>query len=151
MVNQKNAPYTLKTKANKFSSYIMRNLYLGQRNLILYIVIGGTGASLDFLIFSSLSLFFEHKLYILYHLLAYIAGTTISFILNAKYNFKKSDNLNRRLKNFYLIATIGLAFSTISLVFFISVLEINQIISKLLSLFIVFLIQFNLNKKITFA
>jgi len=129
----------------------MQNLYIKYRNMILYLLIGGTGASLDFLIFSSLSWFFESKLYIVYHLLGYFSGTTVSFVLNAKYNFKKFNRLSKRIRSFYLIALLGLIFSTVFLFILITVFEINQIFSKFLSIFFVFLIQFTLNRKITFS
>lgn len=73
-----------------------------------------------------------------------------NFILNSYFTFNVTDNKLKRFISFYFIALVGMAISTGFLALFIDVLKLDSIISKLISIFIVALIQYFFNKKLTF-
>lgn len=83
-----------------------------------------------------------------------IASSTLAvihnFILNSYFTFKVTDKKLKRFASFYLIALIGMGFSTLLLAFFIDGLNIDSMISKLISVFVVAVFQYFLNKKLTF-
>ena len=73
-----------------------------------------------------------------------------NFILNSYFTFRVTDKKLKRFLSFYLIALVGMAISTGLLALFIDVFKLDTMISKLISIFIVALIQYFFNKKLTF-
>ena len=128
---------------------IMPTLYYRFRNLILYGIIGSFSAGIDFVVFYELT-----NIIGIYYLVANIfsvtIGITISFILNKKYNFKVRDKVFKRYLIFISIGLGGLLLSSSLLYFFVDIFTLDKIISKILSIVLVVLIQFLLNKSITF-
>ncbi|MDF9407897.1 GtrA family protein [Pelotomaculum isophthalicicum JI] len=78
-------------------------------------------------------------------------GITLSFILNTFINFKKTDKLIKRAASFYFVGYIGLLLSMIILCIGIKIININDMVVKIVSVFIVALFQFILNKLVTFG
>lgn len=128
---------------------IFLNLYYKFRNLILYGVIGGFSAGIDFVVFYSLTNILG-VYYLVANIFSVTIGITISFILNKKYNFKVKDRVLKRFLIFISIGFGGLLLSSTLLYFFVDILILDKIISKILSIVLVVLIQFILNKFITF-
>ncbi len=77
-------------------------------------------------------------------------GITNNFILNAILNFKVKDKMFIRFLRFYSIGLIGLIISSGLLYFLIDVFRMIEIISKGCTIFVVVILQYNLNKRITF-
>lgn len=125
------------------------SLYNQFRDLILYGVIGTLCAGLDFFIFSVLESSFG-VFYIYANILSVGVGISTSFFLNRKYNFKVNDRVFNRFAFFLAIGLSGLFISSWLLYFFIDVITLDKIISKLLSIIFVVILQFLLNKFITF-
>lgn len=73
-------------------------------------------------------------------------GITISFLLNAKFNFKISNNYLRSFAKFYMVGTLGIAISNLILFLLHGQLQISSITSKAVAILIVTLIQYYLNK-----
>ena len=73
-----------------------------------------------------------------------------SFSLNALYNFKKTNHLIIRFISFLFVAVFGYFAGIFIILLSINFLELNGLISKVVSLPIVFLLQFFLNSKISF-
>jgi putative flippase GtrA len=119
------------------------------RNLILYGIIGTFSAGIDFLIFYTLTTVWE-VYYLVANTISVSIGITISFILNRKYNFKVEDNVFIRFLIFISVGFGGLILSSVLLYIFIGILALDKIISKFLSIVFVVLIQFLINKFITF-
>lgn len=95
------------------------------RNLLLYVCIGICGASLDFGIFTLLN----HGLDLHYQLancISVTAGILLSFTLNSRFNFKKTDHLLKRFFSFYCVGLIGMGISAFILYFFIGLASIHQ-------------------------
>ncbi len=131
------------------SKQIFLTLYFRFRNLILYGIIGGFSACIDFLIFYTLSNILDFY-YVVANIISVTIGISISFILNKSYNFKVKDKVLKRFIIFFSIGFGGLLLSTALLYLFIDFLSLDKIISKILSIILVVLIQFVLNKFITF-
>jgi putative flippase GtrA len=77
-------------------------------------------------------------------------GIFTSFILNRQLNFKVKNKTALRFLSFYTIGLIGLGISELMLYLMVTVGEMNELICKLISIVVVALIQFLLNKYITF-
>jgi putative flippase GtrA len=79
-----------------------------------------------------------------------LGGISTSFILNRNYNFKVKDNTRRRFTIFLTVGLCGLMLSNLILYICIDILEMNKIVSKLLSIVLVVFFQFLVNKYFTF-
>ena len=128
---------------------LITSLYSKFRNLILYGIIGCCTASLDFLIFTGLTQFTSIH-YIIANVISCSTGILCSFLLNRKYNFKVTDHTMRRMVVFFSVGIFGLFLSSVILHFCIDDLHWGELISKLTSIVIVVIIQFFLNKYISF-
>lgn len=128
---------------------IFFSIYYRFRNLILYGIIGSFSAGVDFLIFYALTTIGD-VFYLVANIISVTIGITISFILNKNFNFKVKDKVFKRFLIFISVGFSGLLLSSAFLYFFIDILIIDKIISKFLSIVFVVLIQFFVNKLITF-
>jgi len=127
---------------------LIKSLYLKYRQLFLYGIIGSISAGLDFCVYSFLC--FEKLEYLLANVVGVHFGMICSFVLNRHYNFKVKDKTKIRFFSFYIVALIGLSLSSLLLYILISCNNFNRIYSKLITIFIVAILQFLLNKFITF-
>lgn len=87
-------------------------------------------------------------------LISNIIGQTLAvinnFILNSYFTFKVTDNKLKRFFSFGSVAIIGMVISSMLLTLFIGVLNIDDMIAKVIAIFIVAAIQFAINKFFTF-
>jgi len=127
----------------------LKELLIRQRNLILYGIFGSISASLDFVTYYLLT-----ELCGIYYLtsnvMSVFVGIITSFLLNRAYNFKVEDKVVKRFLMFITIGITGLAVSSGILYVLIDKLLLNTLLSKVLSIGLVVIIQFVLNKYITF-
>jgi putative flippase GtrA len=129
----------------KYTIFILVKKY---QQLLLYGIIGGISAGLDFIIYTALchlSIYF-----LIANIISIHCGIFCSFILNKQYNFKIKDKPIIRFFSFYVVGLSGLGISTLMLYCMIIMAEWNEIISKLSTIIFVALIQFTINKLITF-
>lgn len=77
-------------------------------------------------------------------------GTFASFFLNRQFNFKVKDKTLLRFISFYIVGLIGLAISSGLLVVLVEKMKLNELVSKAFTIIAVALIQFILNKYISF-
>jgi len=117
--------------------------------VFLYGVIGGCSALLDLLIFTALFKGLSWNEFVV-NIISVHAGIALSFTLNRKYNFKKTDKVPFRATAFYLTGLFGLALSE-GLLFLGGVLNIQTLITKIGSVFIVAAVQFIINKFVAFG
>lgn len=125
------------------------NLFLKFKTLILYGIIGVISAGLDFVVYLLLS----NCLYINYliaNVISVHCGIVCSFILNRQFNFKIKNKFLIRFFTFYGIGLLGLTLSFGFLYLLVDIADINKNTAKLLTIIIVALVQFILNKTITF-
>ena len=119
------------------------------RNLILYGIIGGFCAALDFGVYSALC-YFDIMPYLLANIISIHVGIFTSFILNRSINFKVKDKTTQRFLSFYAVGLTGLCISELMLYLMVTLGGMNELLCKLISIVVVALIQFVLNKYITF-
>jgi len=112
-------------------------------------VMGLTAASLDTITYYLLTRSTHLNEY-LANFIGINIGISVSFYLNAFYNFKKTDKLKARAAKFFLVGYVGLLLSMIILYLGTRVLIINDIYVKVGSIFVVAAFQFVLNKLFTF-
>jgi putative flippase GtrA len=119
------------------------------RQLVLYGIIGLSGATIDIAFY-----------YIFYHFLkippvvaSYLSvsmGIVNNFILNTRYNFKVRDHMLRRFGHFYAIGVGGAILSSALIYLFFNIMGLPPFISKVLTIVPVVLLQYFLNKRISF-
>jgi len=125
----------------------IRELFNNYRNIILYGLIGGFCAALDFGIFSLLSLIIPYQLS---NIISVHCGIICSFFLNRSINFKVKDSVGIRFVSFYLVGLSGLVISELLIILLTYMCGFNHLISKLFTVVIVAVFQFLLNKYLTF-
>ncbi len=128
---------------------MIRELYNRFRNLILYGIIGGCCAALDFGIYTALC-YWDVMPYLVANIISIHVGIFTSFVLNRSINFKVKDKVTMRFLSFYAVGLTGLGISELMLYLMVTVGGLNQVLCKLLSIVVVALVQFLLNKYITF-
>lgn len=119
------------------------------RNLILYGIIGGFCAALDFGVYTALC-YFDIMPYLWANVISIHVGIFMSFILNRSFNFKVKDKTTQRFLSFYAVGLTGLGISELMLYLMVTLGGMNELLCKLISIVVVALIQFVLNKYITF-
>ena len=139
-----NISKNMETLKNKVS-----NIYKRFRNLIVYGFIGGFCATLDFAIFTLLC-HFEIMPYLFANVISTHIGIFTSFLLNRSYNFKVKDKTLLRFLSFYAVGLIGLGLSSILLWLMVDKAQWNKLVCKLITIVVVSLVQFVLNKFVTF-
>jgi putative flippase GtrA len=127
----------------------VKQLLYQNRQFLLYCVIGMSGTALDFSVYS---LLLKSRLldYQAANAIGYASGTLLSFILNARFNFRVSDRIVQRLVCFFGVALLGWSISAGLLYEFIGNWHCNKYLSKLGTLVVVVLVQFNLNRWFSF-
>ena len=126
---------------------VISSLWPRFRELILYGLIGGFCTSLDFGLYTLLGLWMP---YLWANVLSVHAGIFCSFLLNRSLNFKVKDKAAQRFTIFYLVGLSGLALSEGLIWLLATRLGWGYVPAKLLTVFVVALYQFLLNKFITF-
>lgn len=125
----------------------IKAIYIKFRELILYGLIGGLCAGLDFAIYTLLGLWIP---YLWANIISVHCGIFCSFFLNRQYNFKVKDKAAQRFTIFYLVGLGGLSLSELIIFVFGTKLGWDYLIVKLMTVIVVALFQFTLNKLITF-
>lgn len=118
------------------------------KHFILYTLIGTIAVLSDNLIFNVL----RNMNISMYksNFISVNCGLSISFICNTFINFKKSDNLLKRGGSFFIIGYLGMAISMVFLHYGVIIIGVNESLIKLTATAISGLLQFTLNKLITF-
>ena len=118
------------------------------KQIILYGFIGVLSSGLDLLVFKLLT-GMGINIYVS-NFISINIGIICSFLLNSHFNFKLTDRiLNRGLK-FFIIGYCGLVLSMVIVCIGENIFYIDELIIKLISIFIVSAFQFVLNKLVTF-
>ena len=125
------------------------NLLLSNKQLIKYGIIGCFCAGLDFLIYSFLVGIIKMN-YLYANVIGVHCGIFASFFLNRHCNFKVKNKVVVRFISFYVVGLIGLAISSGLLISLIEKLTFNELASKAFTVIVVALIQFILNKYVSF-
>lgn len=128
---------------------LVRERFAQHRTLILYFFIGASASLIDvvgFVVFHSV-LGIISTLATTYSV---SLATVYAFLLNAFFNFKQTDRFFWRFLSYFLVSGVGLAFSALMLWVFNVILGFDGNLIKILSLPLVFVLQYILNKNVTF-
>ncbi len=127
----------------------MKNFLLQRKQFLLYCIIGFSGVGLDFALYSLLiktgTLDYQAA-----NAVGYASGTLLSFFLNAKFNFRVTDRMTLRLVSFFGVAFLGWLASAGLLNLLIGHYGFDKYLSKFATLIVVVLLQYNLNRLISF-
>lgn len=127
----------------------IRKLVASQREFLIYCIIGCSGVLIDYVVFAVLTdLVGMH--YQVANVISVSMGISNNFIWNVRFNFKVKDRIFLRFCSFYGVGMIGLAISAALLYLFVEIMSMNALVSKLAIIFIVTMVQFTLNKCVTF-
>jgi len=124
-------------------------LLLKNKQLIKYGIIGCFCAGLDFCVFWLLTHTTEIS-YLYANAISVHCGIFASFFLNRQFTFQVKNKTFLRFLSFYMIGLIGLAISSGMLIFLIEKIDLNELVSKVITVIVVALMQFLLNKYISF-
>lgn len=127
----------------------VRQIFERYRQLVVYCIIGCSGATLDFVVYALLS----NVVNLHYQIANFVSvsfGIVNNFFWNCYFNFKTKDRVVKRLISFYAVGMFGWALSAGSLWLLIEVLKLNHLVGKLCTIAFVTVVQFCLNKFYTF-
>ena len=124
-------------------------LYSRFRNIILYGLIGGFCSALDFAVYTTLC-HYGIMPYLWANIMSIHLVIFTSFLLNRSLNFKVKDKTPQRFLSFYAVGLTGLGISEGMLWLMVTLGGMNELLCKLVSIIVVALVQFFLNKYITF-
>lgn len=119
------------------------------KQFVLYCLIGFTGATLDYVLYWVMF----NKLGVSPDIASYLSMSVSivnNFTWNSKYNFKKTDKFFNRLIKFYLVGISGMLLTSLVINVTYYVFHFDANIVKLLMIPVIAVIQFFLNKKISF-
>ncbi|QNQ80992.1 GtrA family protein [Lactobacillus sp. PV034] len=119
------------------------------KQLVGYILIGLLGLVVDFGVFLILTHFFNFNVEWA-NFISSSCGLLNNFIWNSFANFKVHDKLLLRFISYYLVGQVTTLFTTLCLFIFVTKLGYDKFIVKVIATFVATLIQFVINKVITF-
>lgn len=119
------------------------------RQMWVYVFIGCLGLVVDLGIFYFL-FNVAHFDKGLANLISSLLAIFHNFVMNALFNFKKSDRFWWRLLSYYSIGIVGIGITQLIFIIFTDNLGISANIIKPISIVFVFMVQYNLNKRISF-
>ncbi|MBY4949077.1 GtrA family protein [Cupriavidus respiraculi] len=115
---------------------------------LLYCVCGGVGVLTDYAVFyAALTFGVGHQAA---NAAGYLGGTLVSFALNRSITFGMRDQTAKRLALFLSVAATGYGTSAALLWLLVDYLGVDARLAKLLTLPVVVVLQFALNRWITF-
>ena len=127
----------------------MKDFLLQKKQFVFYCLIGFSGAGLHTLTYCCLvrsGILTVQPAYAI----GYASGTLLSFFLNARYNFETGDKTLLRLVSFFSVAFLGWGVSAALLYLLVNQLAINKILALFPTILFVALLQYNLNRLISF-
>ena len=118
------------------------------QQFLLYCLCGGIGVSTDYAVYYlaySGGMWYQGA-----NGLGYLAGTLMSFCLNRVFTFGMRDRTLQRLAMFLGVAAVGFGASALLLWVLVQFAGIDPRIAKLITLPMVVVLQFSLNRRLTF-
>lgn len=116
--------------------------------LVKYVLIGWLGLVVDFGVYTILT-HFRMNVEIA-NIISSTCGIINNFFWNSYTNFKVHDRLLLRFISYFFVGQITTVFTTVSLFIFVTQLGYPHLIVKAVATFVATLIQFIINKIITF-
>lgn len=118
--------------------------------LIKFFIVGGLSTIIDWSTFYLIGIVFGIH-YILSLLIAYTFGAITNYSLNKIFTFKnKSKKIALQFITFFSLALISLFISILIMFTFVEIFNLHEMVSRIITTFIVFIINFFMHKFITF-
>lgn len=130
----------------------LQQLAIKHQVLLRYFLIGATASAIDLILFFVLFNFMNTS-ELVAHSVSVPTAVVFSFLVNARHNFKTTDHAVLRFISFCIVCTIGYGVGFGVILLTQSVMgppDLAANIGKILSLPVVFIVQFILNSRITF-
>lgn len=128
----------------------LRTLVSRYRRFLLYALIGGGAVVVDVGLYTILAVpVGMHPLAA--NTTSTVVAMVLSFAANSILNFKVTDRIVARFLSFALVTGVGYVVSTLILLVLIEGVGANPVVAKGATLPVVLLLQYTLNKRITFA
>lgn len=116
--------------------------------LVKYVLIGVLGLVVDFGIYTILTHF---KMNVeIANIISSTCGIINNFLWNSYTNFKVHDRMILRFISYFIVGQITTVFTTVSLFIFVTKFGYPHLIVKIVATFVATLIQFVINKVVTF-
>ena len=116
--------------------------------LVKYVLIGVLGLVVDFGIYTILTHF---KMNVeIANIISSTCGIINNFLWSSYTNFKVHDRMILRFISYFIVGQITTVFTTVSLFIFVTKLGYPHLIVKIVATFVATLIQFVINKVVTF-
>ncbi|MEI6674199.1 MAG: GtrA family protein [Verrucomicrobiota bacterium] len=120
-----------------------------RKQFIIYAIIGVSGAILDYLAFIAMIRWIPLH-YLAINAISTTLGVTNNFFLNAHFNFAVKDRIFKRFIAFFAVGLLGMVIASGLLYLLIDILHFIPEVSKLLIIIVIVLLQYNLNRKLSF-
>ena len=134
---------------SQYDKWLQHRLFQEYKQVVMYFVFGSTAALVDLISYLLLFNFFDVSA-IVSNIISISLATIIGFILNALINFKVRDRLLLRFVSYSATSAIGMAISSLMLYIFYNLQGFDGNIIKIISLPIIFLVQYLINSRISF-
>jgi putative flippase GtrA len=120
-----------------------------KKQFLLYCLIGGSGTAVTCLLYALLVQNGGQTVQVA-NAIGYSAGTLLSFVLNAWFNFRVSDRIAQRLAAFFGVAFLGWLASAGLLYILVGQWHWNALYAYVVVILAVVLLQYNLNRMFSF-
>lgn len=117
--------------------------------LVKYGLIGVLGLVVDFGIYALLTMLLKMNPE-LANFISSSCGLINNFFWNSYTNFKVNDHMLKRFIEYYIVGQITTVFTTVCLFIFVNLLHQDKMIVKVIATIVATLLQFGVNKAITF-
>lgn len=115
-----------------------------------YGIVGGTGAIIDFTLYSSI-IYTTHLNYLVSNIFSFSIAAVVVYFLQKNWTFQYNTNENLKTFNKYLLAVmITYILSNVILMINIDLLGIGLFISKVIQIFICFIWGYSVNNRYVF-
>ncbi len=129
--------------------YLLQDKYPERMKLFLYFCIGISAATIDMGVFIVL-----YNFYSVGELTANVISTLLAvvyaFTMNVRFNFRVTSHLAKRFVSYFSVNLVGLGISFVALYLFTTQAGYDANLVKAATLPVIFLVQFLLNRMITF-
>lgn len=127
----------------------MKKFLLQKKQFLLYCLIGGSGTAVTCALYALLVQYSGQTVQVA-NAIGYSAGTLLSFVLNAWFNFRVSDRIAQRLAAFFGVAFLGWLASAGLLHVLVGQWHWNALYAYVIVILAVLLLQYNLNRMFSF-
>lgn len=134
-------------RLSRLHSFLYIELTPVHRQLAMYTLIGCSSVAVDATMFLLLKMIIHYQIA---NIISMHLGMINSFVRNAKYTFKKRDRIRRRFGMFYCIGLCGIGLAAAVLYLCIDVLGLPALLSKIITILVVWLSQFTANRHLSF-